>query len=76
MSINGWPDQMMTLDEAENVRMKIMGELELIVTCHNNHGLYGTARRYQHALIELHNCAPVTPFQRANGEKTGARKKP
>lgn len=66
----------MTLKEAESARKIIMKELERIVALHNSHGLYGTARRFQRALIELHNCAPVTPFMRANGEKTGSRKKP
>lgn len=57
-------------------RQQIMRELEEFVSIHNHAGLFGTARRFQRALIELANCAPVTPFERANGEKTGARKKP
>lgn len=66
----------MTLDEVEMRRRAIMSELESFVVVYNNEGLYGTARRFQRALIELANGAPITPFMRANGEKTGSRKKP
>jgi hypothetical protein len=66
----------MTLDQVEARRKAIMRELESFVTVHNREGFYGTARRFQRALIELQNCAPVTPYMRANGEKTGSRKTP
>ena len=65
-----------TLEVMDRDRVAIMAKLEKLVATHNALGFYGTARRYQRALIELHNCAPVTPFMRANGEKTGSRKKP
>jgi len=64
------------LEEMDRDRVAMMAMLTKLVAAHNALGFYGTARRYQRALIELHNCAPVTPFARANGEKTGARKKP
>ena len=67
---------MKSLSDMELRRREIMRELEEFVTVHNYHGLFGTARRFQRALIELANCAPVTPFQRAAGEKSGSRKKP
>jgi hypothetical protein len=57
-------------------RKMIMRELEDFVSIHNHAGLFGTARRFQRALIELANCAPITPYMRAAGEKCGSRKKP
>lgn len=66
----------MTLDEAELRRKSIMNDLKEIVSLHNRENLFGTARRFQRALIELANCAPITPFMRAVGEKSGSRKKP
>jgi len=64
---------MKSLSDMELRRREIMRELEEFVTVHNHHGLFGTARRFQRALIELSNCAPVIPFP---PHKSGSRKRP
>lgn len=52
----------MSVDDIEEERQRIMEKLKRFVTETNKLGYYGTARRYQHALITLQNAAiPIMP---------------
>jgi hypothetical protein len=54
----------MTIDDVEKRRLEMMEELKQFITVHNKHNFFGTARRFQRALIELQNCAPLLGFER------------